>query len=572
MPHHVAIALGGNLGNPLDYFINAIKLLSNSVHNIKCATIYTTKPVDCVPGTPDFKNTVLLATFDGTPLELLQICQNIETTLGRPKNHSSHESRTIDLDILLFDNLQISLPNLTIPHPRMHERLFVLLPLCELLSAYAIIPGQNCALSQLLDQQLAKLDPETRKRLLHNLKRRGALKPLKNSFTEAFAPACPPNQNSSQPHYQVPPFPEFIRVVTTKLKDEWDSIVHYGHLNPHEARRVPKPDVEFVESIEFLGRFYPNDNRIAISYALVMEHPWYAVLDVFYHEVAHQLVHYLYPEAAGESSHGKTFRMVCKRIGADPSARASNQTLDSWLFTEEADKADPLIERVRKLLVLAEKGDEHEAEVALSKAVEMMAKYGISEENLHHEEQYVTVALGEPKHCLQIDERMLAFLLREMFSVSTIMVHVPAIVDYKGIKTVTTQRQYLMCGTVRNVKIAHYVYYSLLSHIDLAWAEFCKQNGISPKLVRRKRDFAYGVITELHKKMKGSLEEQTKAIILAENAELSNYYHARFPRIRNVSYGGVSLDPDAYKAGKEIGSDLTIKPGIEKPEGPKLLS
>ena len=542
MSHYVTIALGGNLGNTEEYFQKAFSLLKQKLLIIKLAHVITTKPVDCVPGTPDFKNTVFTAIFDGTPIELLAFCQSIERTLGRPKEHSSHESRTIDIDILLFDDQQISLPNLTIPHPRMFQRLFVLQPLLELIPGYAILPGQSRSLQELVDD------------LVQNQEK----SPNAKENSRLFAP----------------PYPEFFSMANEKLKSEWEAIVLYGNLKRYEAKKVPEPSIEFAESKTKHGWYSPPpQNTITISYELLMEHPWYSVLDVFYHEVAHQLVQFLCPEATDETSHGKAFREMCRRIGANPSAGDSYQTLDSWLSQEQNDTGDPIIERVRKLLVMAEKGDEHEAEVALSKAVEIMAKYGISEEHLNQKEQYVTVALGEPKYNIQLDERAMAQFLNEMFSVTTIMGNVPAITtDRRGNKAATECRQLFMCGTARNVKIAQYVRDSVLSHIDLEWRKFCRKNCVDFTLVRRKRDFAYGVISALLKKMRCNLGKETQALIVAENHELNSYYTTRFPHTHTVTRSGVNIDPNAYAAGKKIGSDLTIKPGIEKPEGPKLLS
>lgn len=136
--YQVAIALGGNIGDVEQTFKKAVEMLSEELYDIKVADVITTKPVDCVPGTPDFKNTVLVASYDGTPQELLAICQNIERALGRPAQHSSQESRTIDLDIILFGDKEIYRPNLTIPHPRMYMREFVLRPLAQLAPEWKI--------------------------------------------------------------------------------------------------------------------------------------------------------------------------------------------------------------------------------------------------------------------------------------------------------------------------------------------------------------------------------------------------------------------------------------------------
>lgn len=148
--HHVAIALGANIGDALNTFDKAIGMLSKHLNNIKVADVIVTKPVDCVPGTPDFHNTVLTAFFDGSAEELLDICQGIEHALGRPSQHSSHESRTMDLDIILFDDDIISTPRLTVPHPRMHLRSFVLEPLAGIAPNW-VVPGIGKTAPQLLE-------------------------------------------------------------------------------------------------------------------------------------------------------------------------------------------------------------------------------------------------------------------------------------------------------------------------------------------------------------------------------------------------------------------------------------
>lgn len=148
MKHKVAIALGGNQGNMQETFRRAVAMLSEALQNIRMASIRVTKPVDCVSGTGDFHNSALVADYDGNPEELLDLCQNIEQTLGRPAEHSSHEGRTIDLDILLFDDMTIDNDRLSVPHPRMCQRRFVLEPLNELIPEQ-IVPGTGKPISEL---------------------------------------------------------------------------------------------------------------------------------------------------------------------------------------------------------------------------------------------------------------------------------------------------------------------------------------------------------------------------------------------------------------------------------------
>lgn len=132
----IALALGGNIGDTEQIFQQAVNMLiQNGVENIHISPIIVTEPVDCPPDTPQFKNAAMTATWHGTPHELLRLCQQIESTLGRPREHGRNQSRTIDLDIITFDDLEISSPNLVIPHPRAAQRRFVLEPLA------AVDPG-----------------------------------------------------------------------------------------------------------------------------------------------------------------------------------------------------------------------------------------------------------------------------------------------------------------------------------------------------------------------------------------------------------------------------------------------
>ncbi len=151
MPHHVAIALGGNQGEVLRNFREAAALLgANGLRSVRLAEPIRTAPVDCVPGTPDFWNAALIGEWDGTPEELLALTQSIERRLGRPAAHSSRESRPIDLDILLFDEAVVSLPNLVIPHPRLRLRRFVLEPLAEIAPDW-LVPPDRTAVAALLN-------------------------------------------------------------------------------------------------------------------------------------------------------------------------------------------------------------------------------------------------------------------------------------------------------------------------------------------------------------------------------------------------------------------------------------
>lgn len=137
----VALGLGANLGDPAATFATARKLLvAGGLHRERMASIIRTAPVDCVPGTPDFCNSALIGEWSGTANELLILCQDIERQCGRPAHHSRRESRMLDIDILLFGEQCLALPDLVVPHPRLRARYFALAPLAELAGNWRIPP------------------------------------------------------------------------------------------------------------------------------------------------------------------------------------------------------------------------------------------------------------------------------------------------------------------------------------------------------------------------------------------------------------------------------------------------
>lgn len=126
------IGLGSNLGDRRKNLDDAVRLLSGApgIGNVKVSSYYETEPVGYeVQGL--FLNAAASLETTLLPTELLHVCQDIENRLGRIRT-VRWGPRTIDLDILLFGGSIIDIPELEIPHPLMHERAFVLKPLCEL--------------------------------------------------------------------------------------------------------------------------------------------------------------------------------------------------------------------------------------------------------------------------------------------------------------------------------------------------------------------------------------------------------------------------------------------------------
>ncbi|MBO5549855.1 MAG: 2-amino-4-hydroxy-6-hydroxymethyldihydropteridine diphosphokinase [Prevotella sp.] len=134
MVHSVYLGLGSNLGNRKKLLLQAIRLISEQVGKVtRQSSLIETEPWG-FESNNKFLNAVILCETTKTPREVLEITQQIERDMGRTKKSVSvgYSDRTVDIDILLYDDLTIDEPDLKIPHPLMHKRDFVMIPLKEI--------------------------------------------------------------------------------------------------------------------------------------------------------------------------------------------------------------------------------------------------------------------------------------------------------------------------------------------------------------------------------------------------------------------------------------------------------
>ncbi|MBY0124434.1 2-amino-4-hydroxy-6-hydroxymethyldihydropteridine diphosphokinase [Bacillus sp. S/N-304-OC-R1] len=151
MKNEAYIALGSNIGDRLESLKEAIASIE-AIPEIKVAetsSIYETDPVG-YEDQDQFLNMVIRVETYLSPLELLHTCLDIEKNLGR-KRDIRWGPRTIDLDILLYNQENIISEKLTVPHPRMHERAFVIIPLLEIQSGIRL-PTMEVPLQDVIEK------------------------------------------------------------------------------------------------------------------------------------------------------------------------------------------------------------------------------------------------------------------------------------------------------------------------------------------------------------------------------------------------------------------------------------
>jgi 2-amino-4-hydroxy-6-hydroxymethyldihydropteridine diphosphokinase len=141
--HNAYVALGSNLNDPLNHLLSALSRLnrSNSWQLVSYSSLYGSKPMG-PQDQPDYVNAVCQLETELSAYDLLQSLHDIEDEFGRKRIRHWGE-RTLDLDLLLFDNETHQNPDLRVPHPGLYERSFVLYPLAEITPALVLPNGKT---------------------------------------------------------------------------------------------------------------------------------------------------------------------------------------------------------------------------------------------------------------------------------------------------------------------------------------------------------------------------------------------------------------------------------------------
>lgn len=326
------------------------------------------------------------------------------------------------------------------------------------------------------------------------------------------------------------------------------AIAHdWKHLNwSHFREKLTLPTFELLESAHErsdLGRWVHDTRTLQIARKLVLEHPWGVVFEVLKHEMAHQFVDEVL--GAEESAHGPAFRKVCEDLGIDAAARG--------VPVATADE-QRILDRVSKLLALAESPNLNEARAAMAAAQKLLLKYNLEARGRDHARGYAYRHVGAPSTRHAEHEKMLATLLGKHFFVETIWI--PIYLPLEG-KRVTVLE---LTGTPANLEIAEYVHNYLMQTAARLWRDHKRDLGITSD--RDRRMYLSGVMSGFSKKL-AEKEQQHRAegLVWVRDADLEVYFGKRHPRVRTFTYGG-GRKREAFAHGRAAGEKIVLHRGV----------
>lgn len=297
-----------------------------------------------------------------------------------------------------------------------------------------------------------------------------------------------------------------------------------------------------------LGHFNSTYLQIGLNKKLIYLAKESVLKDILRHELAHYMTFIFFGKV---QHHGAEFKEVCQRFGFPQEVSAATMNINSANESKVGDlESERVLEKIKKLLKLADSSNPHEAELATLKANQLLLRHHLDHSFLveNNDEIYMDRILVKPRRDAKMEaiyEILKHFIVRPVFSFG------------KGLCSLE------VTGTSTNVKLAHYVANFLDQELDHLWKVTQKETGLSG--LRAKNSFFSGVARGFSDKMKQQKEqftvnEQKALMIIEKNLEekMSTIY-------RRLSQSGSSqtIDSNARDAGIKKGRELTIRQGVE---------
>ena len=323
-------------------------------------------------------------------------------------------------------------------------------------------------------------------------------------------------------------------------------------------RALRRPVLSLTDSSARLGRWISVERTLEISRRVLVEHGWGVVLEVLKHEMAHQFVDEVL-RLVDERAHGPAFRQVCEERAIDPKAAGLPHAVHGPTGESR------LLDRISKLLALAQSQNVHEAQAAMAAAQRLMLRHNIEAVTRGAGASYAFRHVGVPTGRKGEHERILAVIIGDHFFVEVIWVPVWRPLEGKRGNVLE------ICGNVENVELADYVHSFLLNTAERLWREYKRDRGVSSNAERR--TFLSGVMSGFRDKLdRQKRTSREQGLVWVGDSELQRYFRQRHPRVRWSRYA-CGQRSDAYAHGREAGRRIVLHRGVKQGPsgGTKLL-
>ena len=340
------------------------------------------------------------------------------------------------------------------------------------------------------------------------------------------------------------------REVLLHLKKQW---VHENHIRFDGKLRIPQ--FQLSDDQSKLGSWNTSYRLLSLQREFVYQSGWLEVLEILRHEMAHQYVNEVLHVT--ESPHGKVFKTVCLERGIDARAQGAPQ-----LSTE----SQRILNRVKKLLALAESQETNEAELAARQAQSLIVKHHLNEHLNPIDEnslnQICAKQITEPTSRVPRYSYQIISLLSEFFFVEAIWV------SAINIRTGKTGRVAEISGKIEDVEIADYVYQFLLRNMDRTWKNHRLSSGA--KGLKSKNSFLLGLIAGFRAQLHAQkIENEERGLIYIGSSLVTEYFHRRYPRQRRISPQRYYATRD-YQNGYDQGKKLRLQSGMSHQTGSEV--
>lgn len=324
----------------------------------------------------------------------------------------------------------------------------------------------------------------------------------------------------------------------------------YQDINAAYFKRALHPvSIELSDATGRLGRWRSDVRTIEIARSLVLEQPWGVVVEVLKHEMAHQYVHEVLGQTS-ETSHGPAFRDVCRRLGIDPTA--AGMPVVTGVGTDEDAR---ILERIARLLALAESSNANEAQAAMNAAQRLMLKHNLDTARTRTPHGYAFRHLGKATGRVTESERLLAAILAAHFFVEVIWIPVYRPLEKKRGSILE------ICGTASNLEMAAYVHAFLTHTSEQLWQEHKRASGIRSN--RDRRTYLAGVMTGFMEQLNTQrTKNREQGLVWLRDADLSDYYRRRHPHIQRVRHQG-NRRTEAHAHGRAAGRKIVLHRPVE---------